>query len=327
MKKIVSVLLTLFITFTAPAWAKDPLPSWNDGPNKHAIITFVEKTTQAQSPDFVPQAERIAVFDNDGTLWSEQPTYVDFAFTLDRIKYLASQKPEWKNLQPFKAVLENDQTALKASGDDGLMQLTLATQAGMSTEAFQEIVLKWLDTARHPVYKRPYTELTYQPMQEVLNFLKENGYKNYIVSGAGVEFMRVWTEKTYGIPPEHVVGSSIKTKFEMRDGQPELIGMPEIQFNNNGGDKAAGIHRVIGRRPIAAFGNSDGDLQMLQWVTSGKGVRFAMIVHHTDAERESAYDRDSSVGRLDKALDEARSKNWTVADMKSDWAQIFPSAP
>ena len=327
MKKLVSVLLSLFITLSIPAWAKDPLPSWNDGPNKNAIITFVEKTTQAQSPDFVPQPERIAVFDNDGTLWSEQPTYVDYQFTLDRIKYLAPGKPEWKTQQPFKAVLENDQTALKASGEEGLMQLTLATQAGMSTEEFQNIVSQWLKTERHPIYKRPYTELTYKPMQEVLDFLKENGYKNYIVSGAGAEFLRVWTEKVYGIPPEQVIGTSIKTKFEILDGRPKLIGMPEVQFINNGGEKAVSIHQVIGRRPIVAFGNSDGDLQMLQWVTSGSGARLGLLVHHTDAERETAYDRYSSVGRLDKALDAAPTNKWIVVDMKSDWAQIFPDQP
>lgn len=327
MKKIVSVLFSLFISVAIPAWAKDPLPSWNEGPNKSAIIAFVEKTTQPQSPDFVAPAQRIAVFDNDGTLWSEQPTYVDYQFILDRIKYLAPAKPEWKTQQPFKAVLENDETALKASGAKGLIQLTLATQAGMSTEAFQNIVSQWLNTEQHPIYKRPYTELTYKPMHEVLDFLKENGYKNYIVSGAGVEFMRVWTEKVYGIPPEQVIGTSIKTKFEIRDGQPELIGMPEIQFINDAGEKAVSIHQVIGRRPIAAFGNSDGDLPMLQWVTSGKGASLGLLVHHTDAERESAYDRKSSVGRLDKALDQAQLKNWIVVDMKSDWAQIFPSPP
>ena len=327
MKKIVSVLLSLFISVAIPAWAKDPLPSWNDGPNKSAIITFVEKTTQAQSPDFVAPAQRIAVFDNDGTLWSEQPTYVDYQFTLDRIKYLATGKPEWKTQQPFKAVLENDETALKAAGEEGLIKLILATQAGMSTEAFQNIVSQWLSTEQHPTYKRPYTELTFKPMHEVLDYLKENGYKNYIVSGAGVEFMRVWTEKVYGIPPEQVIGTSIKTKFEIRDGQPELIGMPEMQFMNNAGEKAVSIHQVIGRRPIAAFGNSDGDLPMLQWVTSGKGASLGLLVHHTDAERESAYDRKSSVGRLDKALDQAQLKNWIVVDMKSDWAQIFPNPP
>ena len=306
------------------AWAGDVLPSWQGGPTRQAIVSFVEKTTREGSPDFVPLAERIAVFDNDGTLWSEQPTYVQLAFAIDRIKALAPSHPEWKDKQPYKAVLENDFKTLAAGGEKMLLELVMASHAGMTVEAFQQTVLDWLATAQHPKYKRPYTELIYQPMRELLDYLQAHGYQNYIVSGGGIEFMRPWAEKVYGIPPEQVIGSSIKTKFEIRDGKPELVRLPEINFIDDKAGKPVGINQHIGRRPIAAFGNSDGDLQMLQWVTTGSGPRFGLIVHHTDGERETAYDRNSHIGKLDKALDLAKDNGWTVVDMKADWVRIFP---
>ena len=265
----------------------------------------------------MPPAERIAVFDNDGTLWSEQPMYVQLAFALDRVKALAPQHPEWKDKQPFKAVLDGDMKALAESGERGLLELVMATHAGMTAEEFTTIVTDWLATARHPRFNRPYTELVYQPMLELLAYLRANGFKTFIVSGGGVEFMRPWTEKVYGVPPEQVVGSSGKTKFEMRDGRPILFRLPEVNFIDDKAGKPVGIYEYIGRRPIAAFGNSDGDLEMLQWTTMSGGVRFGMIVHHTDAEREYAYDRQSSFGRLDKALDAAALNSWTVVDMKT----------
>ncbi len=302
----------------------DPLPSWNDGAAKTAIIDFVQSVVMERSPDFVPVAERIAVFDNDGTLWSEKPAYFQLLFAIDRTKALAPRHPEWKTQQPFKSVLENDFKGLAASGEKGLLELMMATHGGMTTEEFEQIVKDWLATARHPRFKKPYTDLVFQPMLEVLAYLRANGFKTFIVSGGGIEFMRPWSERVYGIPPEQVVGSSIKTKFEIRNGEPVLIRMPEIHFINDKAGKPVGIHTHIGRRPIAAFGNSDGDLQMLQWTTSGRGKRFCLIVHHTDAAREWAYDRQSHVGRLDKALDEAEAKGWTVVDMKQDWKRIFP---
>ena len=301
-----------------------PLASWNDGTAKQAIIDFVAAVTKKGGPDYVPPAERIAVFDNDGTLWSEKPAYFQLLFAIDRIKALAPQHPEWKTQQPFKAVLENDIKALAASGEKGLIQLVMASHAGMTTDEFEQIVTDWLATAKHPKFKRPYTELVYQPMLDLLQYLRDNGFKTFIVSGGGIEFMRPFTEKVYGIPPEQVIGSSIKTKFEMQDGKPVLVRLPEIFFIDDKAGKPVGIQKFIGRRPIAAFGNSDGDLQMLQWTTAGKGKRFGLIVHHTDSEREYAYDKESHVGRLDKALDEAASKGWTVVDMKQDWKAIYP---
>lgn len=303
--------------------AVDPLPSWNDGKNKQAIIAFVEKTTREGSADFVPPAERIAVFDNDGTLWSEQPMYVQLAFAIDRVKALAAKHPEWKTKQPFKAVLEGDKEALLAGGEKALVELIMATHAGNSVEEFQQIVLDWLSTARHAKTNRLYTEMTYQPMKEVLDYLKVNGYKNFIVSGGGIEFMRPWTEKVYGIPPEQVIGSSVRTTFTMQNGQPVLIRLAELNFNNDKEGKPVGINQHIGRRPIAAFGNSDGDLQMLQWSSAGSGVRLGAIVHHTDGAREAAYDRKSHIGKLDKALDLAPQSGWIVIDMKKDWNRVF----
>jgi len=303
--------------------AVDPLPSWNDGKNKQAIIAFVEKTTREGSADFVPPAERIAVFDNDGTLWSEQPMYVQLAFAIDRVKALAAKHPEWKTKQPFKAVLEGDKETLLAGGEKALVELIMATHAGNSVEEFQQIVLDWLSTARHAKTNRLYTEMTYQPMKEVLDYLKVNGYKNFIVSGGGIEFMRPWTEKVYGIPPEQVIGSSVRTTFTMQNGQPVLIRLAELNFNNDKEGKPVGINQHIGRRPIAAFGNSDGDLQMLQWSSAGSGVRLGAIVHHTDGAREAAYDRKSHIGKLDKALDLAPQSGWIVIDMKKDWNRVF----
>jgi phosphoglycolate phosphatase-like HAD superfamily hydrolase len=304
--------------------AADPLPSWNSGQTKQAILVFVRKVTDRKSSDYVPPAERIAVFDNDGTLWAEQPLYFQGLFALDRVKALAPQHPEWKERQPFKAVLENDLTALAAGGEKGLVELVMATHAGMTTTEFEAIVKDWLEAARHPRFQRPYTELVYQPMRELLAYLRANGFKTYIVSGGGVDFMRPWVEKVYGIPPEQVVGSSIKTKFELRDGKPVLERLPEVDFVDDRAGKPVGIHKFIGRQPIAAFGNSDGDLQMLQWTAGGDRPRLMALVHHTDAEREWAYDRESSVGRLTQALDEAKARGWVVVDMKRDWKRVFP---
>ncbi len=301
----------------------DPLPSWNDGASKQSIVTFVARVTRQGGPDFVTPAERIAVFDNDGTLWSEHPMYVQLAFVLDRVKAIAPLHREWKDAQPFKAALEGDMKTLAESGERGLLALGMATHAGMATEEFQKIVTDWLGTARDPRFKRAYTELAYQPMIELLAYLRANGFKTFIVSGGGVEFMRPWTERVYGVPPEQVVGSSIKTKLQMRDGRPVLFRLPEVNFVDDGAGKPVGINEYIGRRPIAAFGNSDGDLEMLQWTTMSGGMRLGLIVHHTDAEREYAYDRNTPFGHLDKALDAAALNKWAVVDMKNDWKRIF----
>jgi phosphoserine phosphatase len=301
----------------------DALASWNEGATKKAIADFVSRVTAQGGSDFVPPAERIAVFDNDGTLWLEQPMYVQLAFALDRVKALAAQHPEWKDKQPFKAVLEGDMKALAAAGEHGLVELVMATHAGMTTNEFEKITAEWLASARDPRFKRPYTELVYQPMLELLAYLRANGFMTFIVSGGGIEFMRPWTERIYGVPSEQVIGSSIKTRFEMRDGRPILLRLPEINFIDDKAGKPVGINEHIGRRPIAAFGNSDGDLEMLQWTTMSGGVRFGLLVHHTDAEREYAYDRESHFGRLDKALDAAAVNNWTVVDMKRDWKRVF----
>jgi len=299
------------------------LPSWNNGATKQGILNFVAAVTQEGSPNYVPPAERIATFDNDGTLWVEHPMYTQLAFALDRVKALAPLHPEWKNTQPFKAALEGDMKTLAEAGEHGMAELVMATHAGMATEEFQKIVIDWFATARHPRFKRPYTELSYQPMIELLAYLRANGFKTFIVSGGGIEFMRPWTERVYGVPPEQVVGSSIKTQFQMRDGRPELFRLPELNFIDDKAGKPVGINEFIGRRPIAAFGNSDGDIEMLQWTTMSGGVRLGLIVHHTDAEREYAYDRDTPFGRLDKGLDAAAMNKWVVADMKNDWNRIF----
>jgi phosphoserine phosphatase len=303
--------------------AADPLPSWNNGTAKKAIVEFVKVTTTKGGLKFVPPAERIAVFDNDGTLWAEQPMYFQLAFALDRVKALAPQHPEWKDKEPFASLLKGDLKTVLAGGEKTLLEIVMATHAGMTAEEFEKIVRDWMVTARHPKTGRPYNEMIYLPMVELLRYLRANGFKTYIVSGGGIEFMRPWVEQAYGIPPEQVVGSTIKTKFEMRDGKPVILRLPEIDFIDDKEGKPVAINKFIGRRPILAFGNSDGDLQMLQWTAAGSGARFMGIVHHTDAGREWAYDRKSSVGRLDKALDEAQAKGWTVVDMMREWKIIF----
>ena len=303
---------------------KDPLPSWNEGAAKVNIIGFVQAVTDKSSVDYVPPAERIATFDNDGTLWSERPVYFQLLFAIDRARQLSAQHPEWEIAEPLKAVLENGLQALPALDEKSLVQLMMATHANTTTEEFSQIVKDWLATARHPRFKRPYTELVFQPMLELLIYLRANEFKTFIVSGGGIEFMRPWVEQVYGIPPEQVVGSSIKTKLEMRDGKPVLLRLPEIVFIDDKEGKPVGINQHIGRRPIAAFGNSDGDLQMLQWTAAGAGKRFMMLVQHTDELREYAYDRDSPIGKLDKALDAAQQNDWTVVDMKKDWNIIYP---
>jgi hypothetical protein len=322
-----AVLIGVAVLTTSVAQAADPLPSWSDGKAKQSIVDFVAKVTKSGSPDFVPVAERIATFDNDGCLWAEQPMYFQAIFIFDRIKALAPQHPEWKAKEPFASVLKGDVKSALAGGEPALMEMAMASHAGMTTEEFEKIVSDWIATAKHPATKRPYTEMVYQPMLELLAYLRMNGFKTFIVSGGGIEFMRPWTEKVYGIPPEQVIGSSIKTKFELRDGKPVLVRLPELNFIDDKAGKPVGINQHIGRRPIAAFGNSDGDLQMFQWTAAGSGARFCLYVHHTDAEREWAYDRQSHIGRLDKGLDEAMARGWTIVDMKKDWNTIFTSRP
>ncbi|WP_411956218.1 HAD family hydrolase [Arvimicrobium flavum] len=322
--RAVIVLLAVALSPIAATAQTDPLPSWNDTAPKAAIVEFVEKVTKEGSADFVAEPERIAVFDNDGTLWTEHPMYVQLAFALDRVRAEALNHPEWKTTQPFKAALDGDMKALAAAGQKGLMELIMATHAGMTTDEFQKVVADWITTARDPRFKKPYTDLVYQPMLELLSYLRANGFKTFIVSGGGIELMRPWTERVYGVPPEQVVGSSIKTQFEMKDGTPTLFRLPQVNFIDDKAGKPVGINEHIGRKPIAAFGNSDGDLEMLQWTTMAPGARFGLIVHHTDAEREYAYDRDTEFGRLDKALDAAAVNSWTVVDMKADWKKVFP---
>ncbi len=320
------ILLFLLCSVTTPAWAQNnPLSSWNDGSSKNAIIAFVTAVTDKSNPDYVQPSERIAVFDNDGTLWAEKPVYFQLYFAMDRVKEMAATHPEWTNQQPFQAVLDGDMKSLVASGEKGLLELVMATHAGMTTDEFTGIVTKWLKSARHPTLHKPYTDLVYKPMLELLDYLRANEFKTFIVSGGGIEFMRPWMEEVYGIPPQQVVGSSIVTKFAMRDGKPVLMREPELNFIDDKAGKPVGINQHIGRRPIFAFGNSDGDLQMLQWTTlAGQTKHFAGIVHHTDGDREFAYDRDSHIGRLDKALTEAENNKWTVVDMKKEWKVIYP---
>jgi phosphoserine phosphatase len=303
----------------------DPLPSWNEGAAKRAITDFVARVTAQGGAEFVPPSERIAVFDNDGTLWAEQPAYFQLLFAIDRVKALAPQHPEWKTKQPYKAVLDGDMKALAAAGEKGLAEIVMATHAGMTTEDFARLVGDWTASARHPRFKRPYTELVYQPMLELLAYLRASGFKTYIVSGGGVEFMRVFAEKVYGIPPEQVIGSTIATQLDSRDGRPSLMREARIDFIDDKAGKPVAINKFIGRRPILAFGNSDGDHQMLQWTAAGPGARLLGLVHHTDAEREWAYDRASQIGRLDQALDEGLRRGWTVVDMKRDWNKVFPA--
>jgi len=325
-----SLLLWVASAFAAPALAEtDPLPSWNDGPAKQAILEFVQTTTDPLSNAFVPPAERITTFDNDGTLWPSHPMYTQLAFALDRIRVLAPEHPEWKARQPFKAVLDNDLNALAAAGEQGLLELLMASHAGMSTAAFEAIVIEWFAKARHPRFKKPYTELAYQPMLELLAWLRANGFKTYIVSGGGVEFMRPMTEAVYGIPPEQVIGSSIKTQYEIQDGEPVLTRLAEINFIDDKSGKPVGINMFVGRRPVAAFGNSDGDREMLVWTGAGSGARLMMLVLHDDAEREYAYGPanglpDTKFGAFSSSLmDEAKQKGWKVISMKNDWRRIF----
>jgi hypothetical protein len=328
-KRLVSTLVLLALTVAgnptpARAQTTDALSAWRDSPSKRAIVAFVQRVTTPGSPGFVPPAARIAVFDNDGTLWAEQPAYFQLMFVIDRVRVLSASHPEWNTREPFASLLKGDMKAALAGGERALAELVMATHAGTTVDEFHQVVLDWLATARHPTSKRPYTEMVYQPMLELLAYLRANGFKTFIVSGGGIEFMRPWAERVYGIPPEQVIGSSIKTRFEMRAGVPALVRLPEMNFIDDGAGKPVGIQQHIGRRPIAAFGNSDGDLEMLQWTCAGSGSRFCLYVHHTDAEREWAYDRASHVGRLDRGLDEAKAKGWTVVDMRADWSTMFP---
>ena len=321
-------LLTLVTLLTfSPFVSAEALPSWTDGAAKTAITAFVTEVTTASSPNFVPPAERIAVFDNDGTLWVEQPMYTQLAYVIDRVKALAPAHPQWQEEQPFKAVLTGDLEALKASGMDGVTKLLAATHANMTTTEFERIASDWISSARHPRFDRLYTQVVYQPMLELLDYLRANGFKTFIVSGGGIDFMRPWTERVYGIPPEQVIGTQIAMTYEVKNGTPVLMREPEVAFIDDKAGKPAGIHRHIGRRPILAFGNSDGDYQMLEWTTAGAGKRLGLILHHDDGEREYAYDRESHVGRLSKGLDDAGSKGWTLVSMKRDWSRVFPAAP
>ena len=321
-RTVAIALLTL--SWTAPGVAQGPLPSWNDTAPRTAIVAFVERVTRQGSPDFVPPAERIATFDNDGTLWAEQPIYFQLVFAFDRVKALAPQHPEWKDKEPFASLLKGDLKGALAGGEAAIFQIVTVTHSGMTTEEFETIVRDWISTAKHPVTGRLYSEMVYQPMLELLAYLRANGFKTFIVSGGGIDFMRVFAERVYGIPPEQVVGSSGKLNFELRDGKPVLVKLPELNFNDDKARKPVEIQMHIGRRPIFSFGNSDGDLEMLQWTAAGGGARLGGLVHHTDAEREWAYDRNSSIGKLDKALDAAAAAGWTVVDMKNDWKTVFP---
>jgi phosphoserine phosphatase len=308
-----------------PATAQtDPLPAWNEGAAKQAIVKFVEDATREGGTGFVPAAERIAVFDNDGTLWSEQPVYFQMAFAIDQVKLMAPMHPEWTTEEPFKSLIAGDVKGALAQGEKAILQMMAVTHTGMTTDEFSHTVAQWAATAKHPRSGRLYTEMVFQPMLEVLTYLRANGFKTYIVSGGGIEFMRPWVERVYGIPPEQVVGSSGVTKFDLRSTGPVLLKEAKVEFIDDGPGKPVGINRFIGRRPVLAFGNSDGDQQMLQWTAGGSRRRFIGIVHHTDAKREWAYDRQSQIGKLDKALDEAKAKGWTVVDMQKDWKRIYP---
>ncbi len=318
-----SLFIVVAMSATAAAAADDPLPSWNDGPAKSTILRFIGEVTRQGGPDFVPAEERIATIDNDGTLWPEQPYYNQVAFALDRIKALSGQHPEWREKTPFRYVLDGDNKAILAGTPRDRLELIAASHVGMTTEEFERIVKDWTATARHPRFNKPYTDLGYQPMRELLESLRTRGFRTYIVSGGGVDFMRPWAERAYGVPPEQVVGSTIKVKYELREGRPVLMRLAEIDFIDDGAGKPVGIHRYIGRRPILAFGNSDGDYEMLRWTTASPGRRLGLLLHHTDERREWAYDRQSAVGRLSKALDEAPARGWVVVDMKRDWRKVF----
>lgn len=323
-RSLIAGLCTAILAGGSAMAQVDPLPSWNEGAVKKSITDFVARVRTA-GPDFVPEAERIAVFDNDGTLWMEQPYYFQLAFAFDRIKELAPKHPEWSEKQPFKGLVEGDLKAALTTGLKGVLEVLAATHAGMTTEEFSSTVSNWTRTAQHPRFKKPYIELVYQPMLELMRYLRANEFKTFIVSGGGVEFMRVFAEQVYGIPPEQVVGSSGVVKFQRSaDGGIVLIKEAKVEFVDDKEGKPVGINRFIGRRPIFAFGNSDGDHAMLQYTAAGPGPRFLGLVHHTDADREYAYDRQSHIGTLDKALDEARERGWTVVDMKRDWRIVFP---
>jgi phosphoserine phosphatase len=319
-------LLTNLGAVNSHAQNADPLPSWRAGPAKTAIIEFVTRVSSPASGNFVPPRERIASFDNDGTLWSEQPMYFQLFFAIDRVKALAPQHPEWSSQEPFASLLKGDLKAALAGGEHAILEIVMATHTGMTTDEFEDIVNAWIATATHPQTGRLFTDMVFQPMLELLAYLRANEFKTYIVSGGGIEFMRPWVEKVYGVPPEQVIGSSVKTSYEIAEGKPVLRRQATIDFINDKAGKPVGIQTRIGRRPLAAFGNSDGDLQMLEWTMSGAGPRFALYIHHTDAEREWAYDKSSSVGRLDKGLDAAREGGWTVVDMARDWSQIYPAS-
>jgi hypothetical protein len=320
-----AVCLVFVAGLAQPVFADDPLPSWNDGAAKKSVVAFVEKVTKFGSPDFVPAPERIATFDNDGTLWAEQPMYFQFFFALDRVKALAPTHPEWKEQEPFASLLKGDLKTALAGGERAMTEIVMATHAGMTTTEFEQLVKDWVATAKHPKFNLPYTECVYRPMIELLAYLRANDFKTFIVSGGGIEFMRPWTERVYGIPPEQVVGSSIKTKYEMRDGKPALVRLPEINFVDDKTGKPVGINEHIGRRPVAAFGNSDGDQQMLEWTQAGPGARLMMLVHHDDAVREFAYGAESKVGTFSDALMvEAKKNGWIVISIKNDWKRIFP---
>jgi phosphoglycolate phosphatase-like HAD superfamily hydrolase len=316
--------LSLLLLAPLLAQATEPLPSWNEGASRQAIVSFVEAVTEPGGKQYVPVPERIAVFDNDGTLWSEQPLYFEVLFALDEVRRLAPVHPEWKTEQPFKAVLEDDRKALTDSGMEGMLKIVAATHAGVSTEQFIARSRQWLASAKHPKTGKPYTEMVFQPMLELLAYLRANGFKTYIVSGGEVAFMRAFAEEVYGIPPEQVIGTTLDARFVDADGQLSILRQPKLLHNDDGPGKPVSIDSIIGRRPLLAFGNSDGDLQMLQWTKAGPGLRFAGLVHHNDATREWAYDRDSKVGRLDKALTVANDQGWTVVDMAREWRRIYP---
>ena len=321
---IANLSLGAFAVVSPLAAAVNPLPSWNESASRQAVLTFVEEVTTQGRATFLPPAERVAVFDNDGTLWAEQPCYTQFVFAMDRVKAVGAQHPEWKEKEPFRSALAGDLNGVVASGVHGLIELPAAACAGMTIDEYDHTAKDWLATARHPRFARPYTECVYQPMLELLALLRANGFKIYIVSGGSLEFMRPWTERVYGIPPEQLIGSTVVTKLEQRAGRPVMVRQAEIELINDKVEKAVSIQRVIGRRPILAFGNSDGDLPMLQWTAAGTGRHFCGYVHHTDGQREYAYDRAAATGRLDKGLDEAAAKAWTVVDMKQDWKRVFP---
>jgi phosphoglycolate phosphatase-like HAD superfamily hydrolase len=324
-RRLIPVLLACTAALASlTSQADDSLPSWNDGASKRAITGFVAATTTPSDSRYVPPAERIAVFDNDGTLWAEQPLYFQLAFALDRVKALAPQHPEWKDKEPFASLLKGDLKSALAGGEHAILEIVMAAHAGNTADEFQGIVRDWLRTAKHPKTGRPYTSMVYQPMLELLAYLRANGYKTYIVSGGGVEFLRVFAEQVYGVPPEQVVGSSIRTKYEVRDGRPVIARLPEIDFIDDKAGKPVGIQKYIGRRPILAFGNSDGDFEMLEWTTAGAGPRLGLIVHHDDAAREWAYDRESSIGRLARGLDEGPKRGWVIVSMKNDFSRVFP---